>query len=699
MLKTVTLLISILLAGVIQAQTTAMEYYNAKYFKEASLRFEKTLAEEGQLENDELKKLADCYYQMNRVASSVKAYKEIYKENEQDTTALKRLVELMRMQCNYDAADKYLAQLNYSSMRNKRFRNDRILFPQNNSKKNKALTIKQINIPNIHQGMGYTFKENGDLIAGLQLENKEDQTTFTTLGTIDKGSSVQHIQPLPFEEETPFFNAYPSFCSQSNKIYFTANINSKKRSFREQKNVLQLFEMDITEGRASSTLLSFNQEAYNFTHPAISADGKRLYFVSDKPNGFGGFDVYYVQKTETGWSEIINCGKNVNTAYDEITPFVKNDSLFYSSYGHENHGGSDVFLSQINQNEFTEAKNLGFPINSCQDDFSFVLSPDISFGLLTSNRNYNDANQDDVFQIKFPAYDYFVKDTVSNLPIAAVDILINKKTATQTDTLGKWEKLIQNEQKLKITYDHPYYVTKTLSFNEKSTMIHKSLKQVQLQPVLISGRVIDDITGNEISDIEVQLLVKSEDGTWNFVEKKQTDLEGKWSFHVRKDKAYKVIFEKDDYIAHEEIIPEFDGPQEIREEVLSRMNPFSMKYEAKKDLVIQIDNIYFDFNSSYIREDSYPVLDKVKGFLDDNPDVKIELSAHTDCLGKDDYNLWLSDRRAKSSKNYLVKLGVSPNRIKAKGYGEQRMIVTDCELQKRDDNEAQKNRRVEVKVL
>src|SRR5690554_8150078 len=79
-----------------------------------------------------------------------------------------------------------------------------------------------------------------------------------------------------------------------------------------------------------------------------------------------------------------------------------------------------------------------------------------------------------------------------------------------------------------------------------------------------------------------------------------------------------------------------------------------MKYEAVKDLVIQIDNIYFDFNSSYIQKESFSVLEKVKDFLNDNPEIKIELSAHTDCMGKDSYNLWLSNKRAESSKKYLV---------------------------------------------
>jgi OmpA-OmpF porin, OOP family len=100
-----------------------------------------------------------------------------------------------------------------------------------------------------------------------------------------------------------------------------------------------------------------------------------------------------------------------------------------------------------------------------------------------------------------------------------------------------------------------------------------------------------------------------------------------------------------------------------------------------------------------LRESSFEVLNKLKDYLEKNKNVKIELSAHTDCIGSHESNNRLSQQRAESCKQHLLKLGIDSSRITAKGYGKTRMIIEDCELQKADDSAAQKNRRVEVKIL
>src|SRR5690554_8045829 len=112
---------------------------------------------------------------------------------------------------------------------------------------------------------------------------------------------------------------------------------------------------------------------------------------------------------------------------------------------------------------------------------------------------------------------------------------------------------------------------------------------------MLSGSVKDDITGNPLSDVSVTLYEKVGEDDWKIVETKKTDKNGDWEFHIHKDKEYKVVLEKNNYISHNEIVPRYNDASDLRNEVLSRINPFSMKYEAVKDLVIQIDNIYFDF--------------------------------------------------------------------------------------------------------
>lgn len=687
-------------------QDKANEYYEAGYFKEASLIFEKELGKgKGDTESLQIK-LADSYFQMNDFKNSIKIYEDLYNNENKDSLTLMRLAELNRMFCKFDEAGKYYSVYaeNHISGSDEKALFDKVVeskvnYPQKNNNVNQSIELSDLTLPKFKQGMGYTFFEDGNLLAGIEQENKETKTTFTTLGKYTYSTDFKEVEEFELNEETPFFNAYPSYNKTSKTLYYTANISKKKRSFKDGKNVLQVYSYDIESDENEPKLLAFNKSQYNFTHPSITTDGKRLYFVSDMPGGYGGYDVYYVEKTENGWSEIKNCGSNVNTAFNELTPFTTGDSLFFSSYGHDNYGGSDIFLSIKDGNEFTKAENLGLPVNSCMNDFSFIMTNEAGRGILTSDRNSSESNKDDVFKVFFPLAPNLVIDELTSDPISEVAITINEDQPLVSDEKGEWSKRISLGESVSIEFDNPYYETKTLEYTDVSSDDIEEIKNVVLTPVMISGQVVDDITGNPIEDVKVTLYEKVGDDEWKLVEVKKSDNEGKWAFHVRKDRGYKVVQEKEDYISHNEIIPRYDDSKELRNEVLSRMNPFSMKYDARKDLVIQIDNIYFDLNSSFIQKESYPVLEKLKDFLNDNPDVKVELSAHTDCLGEDKYNLWLSKRRAKSSREYLVNAGISPERIESKGYGEQRMIVKDCELQKKDDSEAQKNRRVEVKIL
>lgn len=689
-----------------QGQNKADDYYEAGYFKEASLIYEKELNRRKGPTDDVLLKLADSYYQMNEYNNSLKMYENLFKNDNRDSITIIRIAELNRMFCKYDEANEYYTfyKEKYISNQGDKLKFDegiisKINYPKTNKSIDNSIQINELPLPQVQKGMGYTFLENGDILGGIMQIDKKTKTSFTSLGKFTYSSGYKTVETFELNENTPFFNAYPSYNKETKTLYFTANISKRKKSFKNDDNVLQIYSLNLDSKDNEPELLKFNSDRYNFTHPSISKDGKKLYFVSDKPGGHGGYDIYYVEKTIEGWSEIKNCGENINTQFDELTPFITGDSLFFSSYGHQNYGGSDIFLSSVKDGGYSKAINLGLPINSCMNDFSFIISPDSGNGILTSDRNYETSKKDDVFQIEFPTTINKITDERTNSPIAEVVVSINEGEELLSNNEGEWSKRIPRGNKATIKFDNPYYETKTLEFSSVTNSDLEIIENVSLVPVLLSGNVKDDITGNSLSDVSVSLYEKVGEDEWKLVEVKNTDEKGDWEFHIRKDKEYKVVLEKDNYITHNEIIPRQDVPSKLRNEVLDRINPFSLKYEAKKDLVTKIDNIYFDFNSSILTKESFPILEKLKNFLIDNPDVKIELSAHTDCIGKDDYNLWLSDKRANSSKTYLVKAGISANRITAKGYGEQRMIVLDCELQKRDDSEAQKNRRVEVKIL
>lgn len=133
--------------------------------------------------------------------------------------------------------------------------------------------------------------------------------------------------------------------------------------------------------------LSINDSDYSLGHPAISADGKKLYFISDMPDGFGGTDIYVSEFVGGEWSTPLNLGSTVNSDADELFPYVHQDSiLYFASEGHPGLGGLDIYKTTVRNDTVSEVVNVGYPINSTGDDFGIIINPHDSSGFFTSNR-------------------------------------------------------------------------------------------------------------------------------------------------------------------------------------------------------------------------------------------------------------------------------------------------------------------------
>lgn len=138
------------------------------------------------------------------------------------------------------------------------------------------------------------------------------------------------------------------------------------------------------------TPLPFNETAYSFSHPYISEDGNTLYFSSDRPGGYGGMDLYKVERIHGTWSTPFNLGPSINTEEDEAFPFIAKNTLYFASNGHGGLGGLDIFASDFSQNGFTPPANPGYPINSSSDDFSLITDSVKVRGYYASSRKGND---------------------------------------------------------------------------------------------------------------------------------------------------------------------------------------------------------------------------------------------------------------------------------------------------------------------
>jgi outer membrane protein OmpA-like peptidoglycan-associated protein len=378
-----------------------------------------------------------------------------------------------------------------------------------------------------------------------------------------------------------------------------------------------------------------------------SYDGNILYFVSDRENGFGGSDIYYSKKDEKGkWGDAINIGAPINTKYDEESVFMMPDgrTMYFSSKGHETMGGFDIFKSSLDSTgKWSEPTNIGYPVNSSDDDVSFVISANGKHGYYAAVKKEGYGNRD-IYLISFLGVE-------KQLIMSAEDNLIASLAAPISETVT---------------------ISETVEVKSSAITLLKGVvtdeKTTQAVEAVIS--LIDNSTGKEIA---------------NFKSNSKT---GKYLVTLPSGKNYGIAVKNDNYLFHSENfdIPISSNYQEITKDVTLKSIAVGSKIVMK--------NVFYDFDKATLRNESQTELNLLVKLLNDIPKMTIELSSHTDNKGSEKYNLDLSDRRSKAVVEYLIKKGIDPKRLQAKGYGFSDPLAPN-------DSEAgrQMNRRTEFKIL
>jgi outer membrane protein OmpA-like peptidoglycan-associated protein len=220
-----------------------------------------------------------------------------------------------------------------------------------------------------------------------------DNSNYLNLYYTKRIGEQSFEKPILFEKDlnTKFHDGPASFYDNYQKMIVNRNQSVKSEG---KENTwywhLALFDATNVNGQWQVTALPFDQPPYSFAHPFIIESGSVLYFISDKPGGYGGTDIYRAVKTNGVWGKAFNLGPTVNTSGNETFPYFVDNTLYFSSNGHGGLGGLDIFKTQHTVNGFTPPANLGAPINSSADDFSFITRGDQYNGYFASSRNGND---------------------------------------------------------------------------------------------------------------------------------------------------------------------------------------------------------------------------------------------------------------------------------------------------------------------
>jgi hypothetical protein len=215
-------------------------------------------------------------------------------------------------------------------------------------------------------------------------------------------------KPIPFSNDINTRSSNEgivTFSGDGSSAVFTGNMAGKK-------SLTLLGSVKEGDGWSKCKQLPFCKGDDNYAHACYASSDSMLYFVSDRPGGFGGMDIYFVRKTIIGWSEPVNAGEKINSASNELFPFCSAAGvLYFSSNRQGGSGGLDIYAIAIADTAFSEVQILAEPINCPADDFGFYISPDNSEGFFSSNRN-NAKSDDDIYFFRYKWQEMTKADTI-----------------------------------------------------------------------------------------------------------------------------------------------------------------------------------------------------------------------------------------------------------------------------------------------
>ncbi|HFC01222.1 MAG TPA: hypothetical protein ENJ53_10500 [Phaeodactylibacter sp.] len=606
----------------------------------------------------------------------------------------------------------------------------------------KALNTKHLDYSAMSYDGGVIFTSTRGVRRASKVTDSWTKSNFSDVFFAKMNDEGEYEIPQPIEGaiNKKYHDGVTTITKSGTVMYFSRN-NSKK----SKKGIidLKIYTSTFVDGTwQKATELPFNGADFASCHPTISADGKHLYFASNRPGGFGGMDIYVSENTDGEWSAPKNLGPTVNSAGNEIFPFINDEGvLFFSSNGHKGLGGLDVFYakkaSPYDETTWNVRKNLGTPFNNRKDDFGFYANPEMTNGFLTSNRfggkggddiytwKTNDGKPlklDDVVETSFKVTDISTKNAVRNAAVTVTDTQ-SGKTVFEGETNGKgmFQTVISEGKKYKVTVEKDGYITQEKEMTSEE-LLEDEMMNINLEKIKcleLYGTVLNEKYNKAIPNTTVTLVNKCT-GEKTVV---QTQEDGGFDFCLDTECDFDIIATKVDFVETETKVSTINYATNWRgEELKIEMLPAkkvvkstpAVKTETvatvKKHLlgnttadfhvgqVLTLKNIYYDFDKSNIRPDAQVELDYVVTMMKEIPTMEITLLSHTDSKGKATYNKLLSERRAASARAYIVSKGIAPNRIVSVGKGESELKNECKDGVNCSEEKNQINRRTEILI-
>lgn len=438
----------------------------------------------------------------------------------------------------------------------------------------------------------------------------------------------------PFNSEK-YISGNGVYSASGKRFYFT-----RCNKMGEGLPRCELYQSLLEEGTWQGPIRignGVNDFEFTSTQPAVATFSKTsgkevIYFVSDRPEGKGGLDIWYTiyDVFDKTFLEPRNAGRSINSPGDEITPFFDeaNRTLYFSSNGHPGMGGFDIYKAQGEKRNWTQPQNIGYPLNSSFDDLYFSVY-NRKQGFFTSNRDGGIAFEgqnccDDIYSYYWTEF---------------IDLALMGEVRAAEAPDGGTPQVLEN-------------ANVNLYLDEPGTE----------EPILL--RVC------------------------------KTSPAGMYFFDIEPGKAYSLLVTKNGFFGK-------SFPISARNINYSDTLNYPVALDRIPEKPLVVENVYFSYGSFELSDTAKQALDNyLLKLMNENPEISLEIFAHTDSKGPEDFNLKLSQKRAQSIVDYLTQHGISRKRLVAIGYGESKPIAPDENPDGTDNPEGRKlNRRIELNVV
>lgn len=454
----------------------------------------------------------------------------------------------------------------------------------------------------------------------------------------------------------------PLLSIDGNELIFTRRITGTNEDFY----ISQKDSSGWTEAKPASGNINTPQSEAAQT---LSADGAwMIYTANGRKDSYGNYDLYMAQKTPDGWEDVYHFGLGINSDQWEAQPSLSPDrkDLYFASRRPDGFGGIDIYVSHLKPNGYySQPENMGPGINTAGDDQCPFIHADNQTLFFTSN-GWPGYGDDDLFIVrKLPNGEW-----------------------GKPENLGYPINTIEKEGTMCIAADgKTAYFAADRSDSYGGLDIYSFELREDIRPIKtlwVKGKISDKKTGNPV----VSTLVLTNLATKQTISNIQTDEEGNYfmTLPVGKDYAFNVNSKGYLFFSDNFLIANLETDTTYTKNIL--LEPIV------NNAAIVLKNIFYEVNSFKLSPESQTELDNLVTLLNENPGIKIEISGHTDNVGKPADNLLLSNNRAKAVVNYLNSKKINATRLVAKGYGETKPIA---------DNKTEagrlQNRRTEMRVL